>query len=285
MFRCASWGPIGVKPESFEAGLDLAAKVGFEGHDVPIGPAADYVERQQAEAFVELYRSRGLRLGPWGFPVDWKGEEESWRAGLKQLPRLAAAGQKVGATRSATWVPSWSETRAHDENFAWHIERFQPAAAILADHGCSLGLEFIGPKTLRADKPHEFISDLPGMLELCAAIGPNVGLLLDCWHWYTSGGDAAQLEGLAAEQVVNVHVNDAPPGIDRDEQIDSVRLLPAASGVIDIATFLRQLERMGYDGPVIVEPFNQELREMDDEAAARRTKESLDRSWAQAGLS
>ncbi|NUQ00153.1 MAG: sugar phosphate isomerase/epimerase, partial [Armatimonadetes bacterium] len=112
------------------------------------------------------------------------------------------------------------------------------------------------------------------------AIGPNVGLLLDAWHWYTSGGDESQLAGLTNQDVVNVHVNDAPAGVDRDEQRDNVRLLPAASGVIDIATFMKHLDRMGYDGPVTVEPFNQELREMDDRAAAERTKASLDTIFA-----
>ena len=74
------------------------------------------------------------------------------------------------------------------QNFAFHRDRLRPAAQILADKGISLGLEFLGPKTLRDGKPFEFIHTIEGMLELCDAIGTgNVGLLLDAWHWYTSG--------------------------------------------------------------------------------------------------
>ncbi|MCC7492558.1 MAG: sugar phosphate isomerase/epimerase [Fimbriimonadaceae bacterium] len=282
MFRCASWGAIGVKVGWLE-GLDLAREVGFEGVDVPIGTAVEYVAKGEAGAFTALYADRGLRLGNWGLGVDWRGDQAKFADGLTALASQAAAGQAVGATRCATWVPSWSDDRPFEANFEFHVARFGAVARVLAESGCSLGLEFIGPATLRRGKAYEFVYDLPGMLRLCAACGPNVGLLLDAWHWYTSGGDEAQLAGLTADQVVVVHVNDAPTGIAVDQQLDNQRLLPAASGVIDIATFMRHLQRMGYDGPVIVEPFNQELREMEGRAAALRTKQSLDTILAMAG--
>lgn len=283
MFRNAMWGAIGVNV-GFEEGLDLAVETGFEGVDVNIQKAAELVAGESAAAFQALYSERGLQLGAWGLPVNWQGPEDKFRESLAKLPELAAAAREVGATRCNTWVPPASDERDFATNWQFHLDRFGPVAAILAEHDCRLGLEFIGPKTLRANKKYEFVYDLPGMLELCAALGPNVGLLLDCWHWYTSGGTEAQLAGLTREQVVNVHVNDAPAGVPVEEQIDSVRLLPAASGVIDIETFMKHLKRMDYDGPVTVEPFNQELREMDDKAAALATRAALDTLFELAGI-
>ena len=99
------------------------------------------------------------------------------------------------------------------------------------------------------------------MLALGREIGPNVGLLLDCWHWYTSHGTLDDLKRLTAEQVVYVHVNDAPAGIPVDEQQDMVRALPGETGVIDIVGFLQTLRAIGYDGPVTPEPFKKELNE------------------------
>src|ERR671937_27483 len=90
--------------------------------------------------------------------------------------------------------------------------------------------------------------------------------------------------GVRPEQVVYVHVNDAPPGRDVDEQIDNQRLLPGASGVIDIAGFLQALDRMGYDGPVVAEPFNAELNAMPPADRVRLTGQSLAKIWAQGGL-
>jgi sugar phosphate isomerase/epimerase len=82
-----------------------------------------------------------------------------------------------------------------------------------------------------------------------------------------------------------VHVNDAPTGIAIDEQVDNVRDLPGATGVIDIAVFLGALQEMGYDGPVMVEPFNQRVRDMEPGDALAATGKALAGVWEQAGLS
>jgi sugar phosphate isomerase/epimerase len=50
-----------------------------------------------------------------------------------------------------------------------------------------------------------------------------------------------------------------------------------ATGVIDIKGFIAALKKIGYDGPVTVEPFNKAVREMSTEDAVRYTSESLDK--------
>jgi sugar phosphate isomerase/epimerase len=70
-----------------------------------------------------------------------------------------------------------------------------------------------------------------------------------------------------------------------DEQIDNQRLLAGASGVIDIASFLQVLARKGYEGPVVVEPFDASLNALTPAERVRVTRESLSKIWAQAGLS
>jgi sugar phosphate isomerase/epimerase len=84
--------------------------------------------------------------------------------------------------------------------------------------------------------------------------------------------------------VVDVHVNDAPEGVPVDEQMDNVRDLPGATGVIDIGAFLGALEEMGYEGPVMIEPFSQRLRQMEREEAVAATAAALGKVWEQAGL-
>ena len=122
------------------------------------------------------------------------------------------------------------------------------------------------------------------MEELCQAVGENVGFLLDSWHWYTAHETAEDVRRLRPEQVVDVHVNDAPAGVEIDDQLDNVRDLPGATGVIDIATFLSALQQIGYDGPVMVEPFSERVRAMEREEAVAATATALGRVWEQAGL-
>jgi sugar phosphate isomerase/epimerase len=78
---------------------------------------------------------------------------------------------------------------------------------------------------------------------------------------------------------VHVHVNDAPSGVEVDQQIDNRRKLPATTGVIDLKGFINALVKIGYDGPVECEPFDQELRKMDQPAILQTTIDSLNRLW------
>jgi sugar phosphate isomerase/epimerase len=75
-------------------------------------------------------------------------------------------------------------------------------------------------------------------------------------------------------------LNDAPAGLAVDEQMDLRRELPAATGVIDVQTFLQALVQIGYDGPVRAEPFNEALNAMDNEAAVTATADAMRKAFA-----
>ncbi len=178
-----------------------------------------------------------------------------------------------------------SQDRSFDENFAFHRDRLQPIAQILADSGCRLGLEFVGPKTLRDSQQYPFIHTVSGMFELCDAIDTgNVGLLLDCYHLYTSHGSMEEVASLTNDQIVVVHVNDAQADLAIDEQLDGVRHLPGETGVINVDRFLQELAGIGYDGPVTAEPFSQRLRDLPDEEAIAETAAAMHKVWKSAGL-
>jgi len=51
------------------------------------------------------------------------------------------------------------------------------------------------------------------------------------------------------------------------------------TAVIDLKGFINALVKIGYDGPVECEPFDQDLRKMEDNAALQETMESLNRLW------
>ena len=75
-------------------------------------------------------------------------------------------------------------------------------------------------------------------------------------------------------------LNDAPAGIPVDQQLDSQRELPAATGVIDLKAFLGSLVAIGYDGPVRAEPFNKTLNQMDNDDAIAATSAALRKAFA-----
>jgi sugar phosphate isomerase/epimerase len=233
----------------------------------------------------ELFASAGVRPGSWDFPVDFRRDEAAWREGLAALPRLVGVAQALGCERTATWIMPCSDELEFQANFDFHVTRLQPAAQILNDYGCRLGLEFVGPKTLRATRRYEFIYTLSGMLELCRASGTdNMGLLLDAYHLYTSHGAPDEVRRLTNQDVVAVHVNDAPAGVAVDEQLDQVRALPGETGVLDMSGFLQALQTIGYDGPVTPEPFSERLRGLPPAEAVREAGQAMRRVWQAAGL-
>jgi len=264
----------------FPESAALAAEHGFDAIQVDLS----FLDEEGADAYRAVLDEHDLRSGSAGLPVDVAGDQEAFEKDLEALPAVAEAAAAVGCTRMSTYIFSFSDERSFEANFAFHRDRLGPVANVLDEFDIDLGLEFLGPETLREGHEYEFISTAEGMLELCDAVGENAGLLLDSWHWHTAGGSMEALESLDADDVVDVHVNDAPEGVELDEYVDTERAMPGATGVIDIESFLGHLDSVGYEGPVMAEPFSDELAQMDDAAAVRETAESLEVVFDRAGV-
>jgi sugar phosphate isomerase/epimerase len=276
MFPNLSPGAIGIRTD-LAGTLALAKAHGWAGCDLPVVEVAQFAAERSADDVTAMFSQAGVRPGGWGLPLNWR--EPYDQAALDALGQQAALASKLGCTRVYTWLMPGSNERPFRENFAYHVAQLLPVAQVLAEHGCRLGLEFIGPRTMRDSLRYGFIYSSEGMLCLAEAIGANVGLLMDCWHWYTAVGSLADIRTLRAEDIVYVHVNDAPEGLAIEAQIDQVRRLPGATGVIDIAGFLSVLREIGYDGPVTPEPFDKQLAALPADEACKIARDSMRQIW------
>ncbi len=275
MYSAFASGAIGVQA-GFEEAVELAAHHGFKGVYLDL----DYLMEAGTETVVYMLEERNLHAAGWNLPVRLLGDQAQYDVALERLPAVAEACSGARAVRCGTWVPPASDDMPREEMFRFLVDRLAPVCQVLKDNDVSLGLEFIGPATARAGKKYEFIYTMDGMLELCRAVGTgNVGLTVDCWHLYTGGGDMDDVLKLSDADVVGVHVNDAPAGVALEAQVDNVRRLPGETGVIDAARFLRNLQQIGYSGPVMVEPFDERLKALEPAEAICRTKEALDSVW------
>ena len=284
MFKNLSTGAIGIRADMKE-GLALAKNAGYEGLDLNIGEAHQLAEEHSVDYVKDLWNAAEIKMGGWGFGVNWRGSDSDYYAGLAQLPARAELAAVLGCFRSTTVVGPASNDMTFQENWDFSVKRLRSVAEILKAHGHSIGLEFIGPATSRKSAKHLFAYSMDAMLGLAAAIGTgNVGLLFDTWHWYTCRSAIDDVRKLSADDVVYVHINDAPPGIDPYQQIDNIRCLPAETGVIPLTELIQILSEIGYDGPVTPEPFSKKVNEMEPEEAAKVTAESLNQVWRNAGL-
>ena len=271
-------GHLGVRANQ-QKSLEYAVKYGFEGITPNTGEFANKSASEIRE-WLQLMKEKGVRYGAGGLPVEFRRDQERFKNDMAGLPRQSGILKQLGVTRVATWITPGSRELTYRQQFDMLTKRFREVAKLLKDYDIRLGLEFVGPRTSRSRSRFPFISTQIETMELVEAIGTgNVGLLLDSWHWYTSHGTVDELLELTNNDIVHLHVNDAPAGIDVDKQVDNRRALPATTGVIDLKGFINAMVKIGYDGPVECEPFNQQLRRMEPDAAVQKTSESLNRLW------
>ena len=270
-------GALGIRGSIREV-VDLAAKHGFDAVEAT---GLNNMSDGQLEELLGYMKSKNIRFGFGGSPVDFRGEEALFKDGMAKLPAQAKLLQKVGVTRATTWFMPRSQTLTYLQNFKLHAVRLREIGKALGDNGLNFGLEYVAPKTIWATQRYTFARTLAETRELIAEIGlSNVGLVLDSWHWYHAGDTPTDLLQLKNKDVVSVDLNDAPAGVPKDEMVDGKRELPASTGVIDVKGFLGSLEKIGYDGPVRVEPFNQAVREMTPDAAAAAAMSGLKKAFA-----
>ncbi len=261
MYSNLSMGALGLKATLPDA-IELAQKHGFGGVEPDVAHLRSLGGDDAIREFSDDVRSRGLRWAPTGLPVTITGSAGQFAEQLAALPEFARMLEVAGIPAAGTWIRPMDAGLPYRRNWLRHTERIALAAEILDAHGRKLGLEYIGPKTFWSTERYPFVHTLDEARLLIDDIGTgNVGLVLDTYHWYTSGENADDLRTLTADDVVAADLNDARDDREVDEQQDLDRRLPGTTGVIDLAGFTGVLHEIGYDGPVKVEPFMKSLAE------------------------
>lgn len=261
---------IGVDSSAHEM-LDAAIRHGYASLSVPAQWLEGWSDKQKAD-FVKKAQKADISWGANGLPVEFRRAEEQFRADLGALSAHAKNLADIGVTRIGTWIISGHDTLTYNENMRQHADRLRACARILGQHSIKLGLEYLGTPSIRHNARFAFISTGRELQEMIALIGePNVGVILDSYHWYTAQETVEDLLIWKNEDIVGVDLNDANSQLSILRQTDVARELPGATGVIDLKGFLQALVKIGYDGPIRAEPFSRTLNQMDNELALAAT--------------
>jgi len=246
----------------------LAAKTGFPGTDVML----DAAMKEGVSATRDLLAELKIKPAVFDFPVEFRKDDATFSAGLPKLKQAAEFAAAIGCPRMVTYIMSSSPT-PKEELREIYKKRFTEAARILAGSNVRLGLEFLGPLHIRKQFKYEFIWRMNEMLEFAESCGPNVGLLLDAWHWHTSGATTEDIIHAGRERIVHIHFDDAP-NLPPEQIRDNERLLPG-EGVINLTGFLQALQKIGYRDAVSVEVFGRLKNDSAEEAAHKGLEASL----------
>jgi sugar phosphate isomerase/epimerase len=282
----------------------LAARVGYGGIDWAFGPARTAGVEATRALLAELKIRATIVNLPMQAPLD--GEEEAFRAQLPKLADDAAFCAAIGCRNFQLVLRATTGGPSKEERWRLVRDRLAAISEVLAKHDVRLGLEFLGPLVFRTRAgggrgrpggppvdpatpapppvpPVPFVWTLPETVKLCAESGPNIGVTLDAWHWYHSGGTVADIQSTSASRITHVHVSDAREMAAAEVQ-DNMRLLPG-EGIIDLVGFFRALRQIGYQGGVAPETIGPRIPDtMAPEESARLALEMTAAVMKKAGV-
>ena len=230
---------------------------------------------------------REYDLIPTGFtlpciPVIYSEPDEFFERDKNIIDNLVRQAAEVGYDHAFTWIVPGSDLYEMQENYDIHVRRLREICRIFASYGLKLAIEFIGSMTWCKEFKYPFIRHMGEGVQLCRDVGePNIGISLDTYHVYTAGDTAEDYDKYFTDvtQIVETHINDAIPGIAREDHLDDKRMLPVESGVVDTAAFFNCLNRLGYTGSIMPEPYSQRIVDMPFAEALKEVELSMRRAF------
>jgi sugar phosphate isomerase/epimerase len=256
---------------SLEERAALAQKHGYQGLDFSLGDVQTAGGPEAVRRLLSRYTLAPSTVGGvLGAGVG--ASEEEWRAALAQVPQKARQVAEVGGSRSGTGIPHRAD---EPKETLWPrvVERLGQLDRALDGTGVRVGMEFLGVKTLRLERPHVFVQSMAEANQILEEAGTkHVGITLDSYHWYAAGDTLDTIKQTPAGRIVLLHVNDAKD-LPREQLMDQDRLLPG-EGVIPLADWLRAIDATGFDGFIALEVLGPRLAGLDVEERARLGKET-----------
>jgi sugar phosphate isomerase/epimerase len=271
------------------SGLDkirLAAKVGYGGVDWDLGPAKTAGIDAMKALFSELKIRPTITNLPMARPLPFGGEAQAFQQALSQLADDAAFCAAIGCQKMMV-VLSPTGPLPKEEQRKVVRDRMAAVSEVLQKSKLRLGLEFLGVQQFRmgregAPPPNPFIWTLPETVALAKDCGPNIGAILDVWHWHHSGGTVADIQATDKDRIVHVHISDARPQ-PPEEVRDNQRVMPG-EGSIDLVGFLQALKKVGYADGVSPEPLGRVPADVSAEDGAKLALETTLAVMKKAGV-
>ncbi|HZP56325.1 MAG TPA: sugar phosphate isomerase/epimerase [Dehalococcoidia bacterium] len=243
-----------------EQDVALAAACGFSALEVWAGKLHPYLERESVAALAARLREAGVASWSINSIEDITFRDAAGRrALLADLGRLVEIARAIAAPAIVVVPGRRDAAPARREVVRESVGVLREMADIAGD--VALAFEFLG-------KPGCVVPTLDLAIEIVnEADRPNVGMVLDTFHFHAGGSDLRDIAALPMDRLLVVHLNgcdDVPP----HALTDAHRRYPG-EGPIPVGAILSALRAGGYDGVASVEIFRPEYWERDPHEVAR----------------
>jgi len=263
-----------------EEKLRVARQAGYEGIDLMYSDVVQYIDSgHKAKELKNLLRKYHLEVSHLGALWHWQ-----FKGGIPFV--LPAAPEETKEVRKDELL------EATKKFFDYCVTIGCPYALIVGDlektgslkqsaedlatlnevaqpYGIKLALEFVGWA-----KGTNTLAEARDIVNLVN--NPNVGILLDTFHFYRGQSKMEDLVNIPVEQVFIVHVNDVTKDKPLQELTDEDRVIPG-KGVIPLEKILGTLEKKAYAGPFSIELLNPSYWKADPMKIAVEAKTSLEK--------
>jgi 4-hydroxyphenylpyruvate dioxygenase len=256
---------ISTRHGSLEEALDAYAGAGFRNVELSFRDVKAWLAGRPVETFATLLAEHGLRMiGGLEATVACFTSEESIRANRELHCENARLLDAIGG--GVITVGTDGPARPS-------LEALDTVAAALT--ALAREIEGLDVRIALEFNWSPLIKSLASAALVCEKVNhPQVAVLFDPAHYYTT---VTKLEDLTPERVsrvVHVHLDDMRDIPADLSHCNDDRVLPG-EGVLDLGALIGALERGGYQGMYAIEMFNKELWQLPAAEAARRCYQSL----------
>jgi len=254
-----------------ETDIRAASEAGFQWLEIWASKLRAFLESRSAADLSHLFTAHNLK--PYSINsierITFRDSEEHRRL-LAECEELCRVAAQISCPYVVV-VPSPLPPGAGRSEVIQESSRVLTELGEIAEkHGVGLAFEFLGQRGCS-------VQTLAIADEIVRSVGrPNVGLVIDSFHFYAGGSTIESIDALDPERLFIFHINDAE---DRPRELleDRHRLLPGL-GVLPLKQIVTALGRIGYDRVTSVEIFRPEYWERDPFELAREARTAAQRA-------
>ena len=228
--------------------IAVAGRAGFDFVEIWAAKLIGYLDRGGVPALRRDLRRAGVTPATLNSVERITFNDPSGHIRMREdFQRLCRVAEAIGC-ETILVVPSPRPKKVSDGAIERESVRvLRELSRMAKPHGVRLAYEFLG-----------FADCTVNSLAQCAAIvekvaRPNVGLVLDTFHFFAGGSTLASIRAVDPRHIFMVHLNDVERA-PRRKMHDALRLYPG-KGIIPLRGILRELRGIGYTGQMSVEIF------------------------------
>lgn len=247
---------------NLEKDLIFCEKYGYDLIEIRLDKLREYLETNTVDDLVNFFKENKLK--PYAFNalefIIFRNDKD-FEVILNDLKFLCEIGEKIDCKKIVV-VPTFDVGDYTIEEIKEEsVKKLNQLADIAETYGVDLAYEFVG-------YPHCAVNTFGQTYDIVNAVNrPNVGLVLDCFHFHAMGSSIEDLRKADPKKIFIFHIDDSenlPVGALRDHH----RLWPG-DGAVDLDSILKTLKEIGYSNMVSVELFRPEYWEMEAEETIR----------------